>query len=161
MFLWEKKKTLFYYVRKMNLNMESGCMKSEQMEMCLGLREYMKWWLRLWHAVGYWATFFETHRNNQEKWYFDIFFLTQYIYRRHGYSEHFMFVIFVGFVTIVDILPLYAINVDAVSLFTDSSFLVFSNLELYCSIYFINLNEWMNIVFNQKKKKSGAHTKIR
>jgi hypothetical protein len=43
MFLWEKKKTLFYYVRKMNLNMESGCMKSEQMEMCLGLREYMKW----------------------------------------------------------------------------------------------------------------------
>jgi hypothetical protein len=40
MFLWEKKKTLFYYVRKMNLNMESGCMKSEQMEMCLGFREY-------------------------------------------------------------------------------------------------------------------------
>jgi hypothetical protein len=33
-------KTLFYYVRKMNLNMESGCMKSEQMEICLGFREY-------------------------------------------------------------------------------------------------------------------------
>jgi hypothetical protein len=74
--------------------------------------------------------------------------------RRHGYSEHFKFVIFVGFVTIVDSLPLYAINVDAVSLFTDSSFSVFSDLELYCSIYFINLNEWMNIVFSQKKSNN-------
>jgi hypothetical protein len=32
--------------------------------------------------------------------------------QRHRYSEHFKFVIFVGFVTLVDILPLYVINVS-------------------------------------------------
>ena len=72
--------------------------------------------------------------------------------RRHRYSEHFKFGIFVGFVIFVGILPLYAINVDAVSLFAVSSFSVFSDLELYCSMYSINLNEWMNVVFSQKKK---------
>jgi hypothetical protein len=48
---------------------------------------------------------------------------------------------FVGFVTLVGILPLYAIKVNVVSLFTDSSFLIFSDLELYYSMYSINLNE--------------------
>jgi hypothetical protein len=71
--------------------------------------------------------------------------------RRHRYSEHFKFVIFVGFVTFVGILPLYAINVDAVSLFAVSSFSVFSDLELYCSMYSINLNEWMSFLVKQKK----------
>jgi len=37
-------------------------------------------------------------------------------------------VIFVGIGT----LPFYAINMDVVSLFTDSSFLFLANLDLYC-----------------------------
>jgi hypothetical protein len=48
-------------------------------------------------------------------------------------------------------LPLYAINVDAVSLFAVSSFSVFSDLELYCSMYYINLNELMSFLVKKKK----------
>ncbi|KAK2442487.1 hypothetical protein QL285_013679 [Trifolium repens] len=42
---------------------------------------------------------------------------------KHEYFRHYSFIIFVG------ILPLYVINLDAVSLFTDSSFTVFSDFE--------------------------------
>ena len=47
---------------------------------------------------------------------------------RHEYSGDINIVIFVGVCT----LTFYAINMDAVSLFTDSSFLIFANLNLYC-----------------------------
>jgi len=46
--------------------------------------------------------------------------------RRHDHSGDFNIVIFVGLHT----LPFYAINMDDVSLFTDSSFLFLANL--YC-----------------------------
>jgi len=45
----------------------------------------------------------------------------------HEYSGDFNIVIFVGIGT----LQFYAINMDAVSLFTDSSFLFLANLDLY------------------------------
>jgi hypothetical protein len=46
--------------------------------------------------------------------------------RKHEYSEYLYFVIsIVGFI----IWPFYAINSDAVSLFADLSFLVFSEFE--------------------------------
>jgi len=51
--------------------------------------------------------------------------------RRHEYSEDFNIVILVIFVGI-DTLSFYAINMDVVSLFTDSSFLFLANLDLYC-----------------------------
>jgi len=61
---------------------------------------------------------------------------------RHEYSGDFNIVILVIFVGICT-LPFYAINMDAVSLFIDSSFLFLANLDLYCivSMYSINLNE--------------------
>jgi len=51
--------------------------------------------------------------------------------RRHEYSGDINIVILVIFVRI-DTLPFYAINMDAVSLFTDSSSLFLANLNLYC-----------------------------
>jgi hypothetical protein len=46
--------------------------------------------------------------------------------RRHDYSGHLNFIIpIVG----LEIKPVYAINSDVVSLFADSSFLVFSEIE--------------------------------
>jgi len=48
--------------------------------------------------------------------------------QRHEYSGDSNIVIFVGIGT----LPFYAINMDVVSLFTDSSFLFLTNLDLYC-----------------------------
>jgi hypothetical protein len=45
--------------------------------------------------------------------------------RKHGYSGDLNIVICVGICT----LPFYAINMDAVSLFTDSSFLFLANLH--------------------------------
>ena len=45
--------------------------------------------------------------------------------RKHGHSGDFKF--FILFV--VGILPLYAINLDAVSLFADSSFMFLANVE--------------------------------
>jgi len=51
--------------------------------------------------------------------------------RRHEYSGDFNIVILVIFVGI-DTLSFYAINMDVVSLFTDSSFLFLVNLDLYC-----------------------------
>ena len=51
--------------------------------------------------------------------------------RRHEYFGDLntvMLVIFVGIGT----LPFYAINMDVVSLFTNSSFLFLANLNLYC-----------------------------
>jgi len=65
--------------------------------------------------------------------------------RRHEYSGDLNLVIFVGTCTF----PFYAINVDVVSLFTDSSFLLLANLDLYCIE--INLNEWISFIFVKKK----------
>jgi len=50
--------------------------------------------------------------------------------RRHEYFEDMNIVILVIF---VGSLPFYAINMDVVSLFTDSSFLFLANLDLYCT----------------------------
>jgi len=71
--------------------------------------------------------------------------------RRHEYfgdSNIVILVIFVGIGT----LPFYAINMDAVSLFTNSSFLFLANLDLYC-IDVLYQFEWMNIVYFCQKKK--------
>jgi len=51
--------------------------------------------------------------------------------RRHEYSRDFNIVILVIFVGI-GTLPFHAINMDAVSLFIDSSFLFLANLDLCC-----------------------------
>jgi len=51
--------------------------------------------------------------------------------RRHEYSGDLDIVILVIFVGICTLL-FYAINMDVVSLFTDSSFLFLANLDLYC-----------------------------
>jgi len=51
--------------------------------------------------------------------------------RRHEYFGDLNIIILVIFVRICTLL-FYAINMDAVSLFTDSSFLFFANLDLYC-----------------------------
>ncbi|AES73497.1 transmembrane protein, putative [Medicago truncatula] len=48
--------------------------------------------------------------------------------RRHEDSGDLNIVIFVGIGTLL----FYAINMDDVSLFTDSCFLFLANLELYC-----------------------------
>jgi hypothetical protein len=69
--------------------------------------------------------------------------------RRHGYSGHFNIVIFVGICN----LPFYAINMDAVSLFADSSFLFLAIMNLYY-IDVLFLFEWMNIICFVKKKKN-------
>ena len=74
--------------------------------------------------------------------------------RRNEYSEDFnivMLLIFVGISTF----PFYAINMDVVSLFTDSSFLFFENLNLYC-IDVLYQFEWMNIVYFCQKKKTKS-----
>jgi len=61
--------------------------------------------------------------------------------RRHEYSEDMNIVILVIFVGIGTLL-FYAINIDVVSLFTNSSFLFLANLDLFCiNVYSINLNE--------------------
>jgi len=67
--------------------------------------------------------------------------------RRHGYSGDLNIVISVGFCT----LSFYAINMDVVSLFADSSFLFLANSHYIDVLYQF---EWMNIIyFCQKKKK--------
>jgi len=71
--------------------------------------------------------------------------------RRHEYSGEINIVILVIFVCI-DTLPFYAINMNVVSLITDSSFLFLANLDLYC-IGVLYQFEWMNIVYFCKKKK--------
>ena len=70
--------------------------------------------------------------------------------RRHEYFGDLNIVILVIFVGICT-LPFYAINMDAVNLFTDSSFLFLANLNLYC-IDVLYQFEWMNIVYFCKKK---------
>ena len=65
--------------------------------------------------------------------------------RRHEYSGDINIVILVIFVGI-DTFPFYAINMDVVSLFTDSSFLFLAILNLYC-IDVLYQFEWMNIVY--------------
>ena len=69
--------------------------------------------------------------------------------RKHGYSGDFNFIIsfFVG------IMPLYAINSDAVSLFADSSFTFLAKLNMW--LYLMYLSIWMNeyhFVCVKKKK---------
>jgi len=67
--------------------------------------------------------------------------------RRHGYSGdlNINIVICVGICT----LPFYAINMDVVSLFTNSSFLFLANLHYIDALYQF---EWMNIIYFVKKK---------
>ena len=69
--------------------------------------------------------------------------------RRHEYSGDLDIVILVIFVGI-GTLPFYAINMDVVSLFTDSSFLFLANLDLYF-IDVLYQFKWMNIVYFCKK----------
>jgi hypothetical protein len=49
----------------------------------------------------------------------------------------------------------YAINLDVVSLFADSSLVVFSKIEyvmISIDVFPMNLNEWTNIVVFESKK---------
>jgi len=72
--------------------------------------------------------------------------------RRHEYSGDMNIIILficVGICT----LSFYAINMDAVSLFTYSSFSFLANLNLYYIDVFYQF-EWMNIVYFCKKKNS-------
>jgi len=71
--------------------------------------------------------------------------------RRHEYFGNLIIVILVIFVGIYT-LTFYAINMDAVSLFTDSSFLFLANLNFYC-IDVLYQFKWMNIVYFCKKIK--------
>jgi len=61
---------------------------------------------------------------------------------KHEYSGDLDFIFFGG------ISPLYAINLDVMSLFADSSFTFLAMLIL---MYSINLNEWISFCFCQKK----------
>jgi len=72
--------------------------------------------------------------------------------RKHEYFGNLNIVILVIFVGI-DTLTFYAINMDVVSLFTESSFLFLANLDLYC-IDVLYQFELMNIFYFCKKKKS-------
>jgi hypothetical protein len=59
----------------------------------------------------------------------------------------------VGIVTFVDIKLFYGINSDAVRLFADSSFLVFSGFEyVMISIDVIYRFEWISLFLVKKKK---------
>ena len=70
--------------------------------------------------------------------------------QRHEFSEDFNIVIFVGICTLL----FYAINMDVVSLFTDSSFL---NLNL--NLYYIDvLHQFERISFIFVKKKLSRAT---
>jgi hypothetical protein len=71
--------------------------------------------------------------------------------QRHEYSGDMNIVILVLFVGIC-ILPFYAINMDVVSLFIDSSFLFLANLDLYC-IDVLYQFEWMEYLLFLSKKK--------
>jgi len=77
--------------------------------------------------------------------------------RRHEYFRNLNIVILVIFVGI-GTLPFYAINMDAVSLFTNSSFLFLANLDLYC-IDVLHQFEWMNIVYFWQKKTNVCYEK--
>ena len=65
--------------------------------------------------------------------------------QRHVYSEDLNIVICIGICT----LSFYAINMDTVSMFTDSSFLFLVNLHYIDVLYQF---EWMNIIYFCKKK---------
>jgi len=71
--------------------------------------------------------------------------------QRHEFSEDFNIVIFVGICTLL----FYAINMDVVSLFTDSSFLFLTNLDLY---YIDVLHQFERISFIFVKKKLSRAT---
>jgi len=70
--------------------------------------------------------------------------------RRHEYSEDLNIVKFVG----LCILLLYAINMDAVKLFANPSFLFLPTLNLYCinALYQFEW-EWMSFIFVKKKRQ--------
>ena len=69
----------------------------------------------------------------------------------HEYSGDLNIVILIILVGICT-LPFYVINMDDVSMFTDSSFLFLANLDLYY-IDVLYQFEWMNIVYFCQKKK--------
>lgn len=62
--------------------------------------------------------------------------------RKHEYFRYFNFIIFVDFVLFFDILQFYAMNMNDVSLFSNSSFLILSilNYIILDDIILINLN---------------------
>jgi len=74
--------------------------------------------------------------------------------RKHGYFGDLEFiVVFVG------ILSFYAINLGAVSLFTDSPFTFLSKLNmLLYLLYFINLNKRISFCFSKTKKKQAKRS---
>ena len=76
----------------------------------------------------------------------------------HKYFGDFNIVILVIFVGI-GTLPFYAINMDVVSLFTNSFFSFFGNLNLYC-IDVLYEFEWMNIFIFVKKIKKISNSFI-
>jgi len=78
--------------------------------------------------------------------------------RRHEYFGDINIVILVIFVGISTLL-FYAINMDVVSLFTDSSFLFLVNLNLYC-IDVLYQFELMYIVYFCQKKSIRQKTKL-
>jgi hypothetical protein len=55
--------------------------------------------------------------------------------RKHGYSGDFNFII----LFVVGIMPLYAINSDAVSLFADSSFTFLAKLNMWLYLMYLSI----------------------
>jgi hypothetical protein len=68
--------------------------------------------------------------------------------RRHGYFGDFNFII----LFVVGILSLYAINLDAVSLFVDSSFTFLANVEYVILFDVFDQFKRMNIILFLSKK---------
>jgi hypothetical protein len=68
---------------------------------------------------------------------------------KYEYFRHFSFIVFIG------ILPLYVINLDAVSLFADSSFTVFSDFEFV--LYDVVILYFRQDIFNTGTELVALH----
>jgi len=104
----------------------------------------------VWFCVLLWCSFVPIKRSasiNQLQIQSMIWTSTLQI-RKHGYSGDLdLIILFVG------ILPLYAINLDVVSLFAVSSFTFLAILMMLLYLmYFIDLNELISFCFCQKEK---------
>src|SRR3954471_19877211 len=75
--------------------------------------------------------------------------------RKHDYFGHLNTVNTLIFVGICN-LPFYAINMDAMNLFADSSFLFLAILNLYCNDVLYRF-ELMNIIYFLSQKKNNNH----
>ncbi|RHN67142.1 hypothetical protein MtrunA17_Chr3g0099531 [Medicago truncatula] len=67
---------------------------------------------------------------------------------RYGYSKDLNIVIYAG----LSILSFYAINMNDMRLFADSSSLFLANLYCIVSMYSINSNEWISFIFSKRKR---------